>query len=113
MSTSCAGISRPDFQAFNGRRSIGGTRKVRPVLSQGFVFERLQNGSVEMDGNMMTVTEMTGGGSPWEGIVAGQTNDGAILRFGSKQRTILQDKIWKGGVIHVEMEKLNGEGCGV
>ena len=93
MSASHAGIARPDFQAFNGRGSIGGTRKVWPVLSQGFAFERFQNWTIEMDGNMMTLTEVTGDWSPWEAIVAGQTNDGAVLRFTSKQRALLQNRI--------------------
>ena len=105
MSTSCAGLARSDFQAFDGRGSVGGTGKVGPVLSQGFAFEGLQSWSIETDGNMMTLHKMTGDWGPWEGVVAEQTNDGAVLRFGSKQWTILQDRIRKGGIVHVEMEK--------
>ena len=93
MSTSRAGIAGPDFQTFDGRGSIGGTRKVWPVLSQGFVFETFQNRTIETDGDMMTMTEMAGDWGPWEGIVAGQTNDGAVLRFTSKQRISIQNRI--------------------
>jgi hypothetical protein len=53
MATSCAGMARTDFQAFDGRGSVGGTRKVLPLLSQGFALEGFQN---LMVGNTMTAS---------------------------------------------------------
>src|SRR5438046_1926868 len=93
-----AGIASSDFQSFDRGRSIGGMKKIFPVFSQSFAFERLKDWTVYIDRKMMMAPKVTTNSLPWKAIAAGQANEGAIFGFMTKQRAILQKRIGVGRV---------------
>ncbi len=55
------------------------------------MFERPEGRTIEIDGEAVTFIEVTGDWIAWKAIVAGQANEGAILGFTPKQRTVFQN----------------------
>src|SRR5579864_5745516 len=82
---------RRRFQTLDGSRSIGRPNEVSPVLGQGLMFERPESRTIYIDREVMTFVEVTDDWIARKAIVAGQANEGAILGFTSKQRTVFQN----------------------
>ena len=91
MSASRARVTNPDFQSFDGDRSIGPTTKIFPILGQSFAFERSKDPIIQIDDEIMMIIKMNEDSIPWKVIVIDQANEDAIFEFATKQWTILQN----------------------
>jgi len=88
MSTSYAHVTGSNFQSFDGGRFIRWTMKMFSILSQGFVFERPKNLTIQIDSKTMTMMKMNDDLIPWKDIIISQANKHTIFGFTMKQWTI-------------------------
>ena len=67
------------------------------------MFERPEGRTIEIDGEAVTFIEVTDDSIAWKAIVAGQANEGAILGFTPKQRTVFQNggRTWRAAAAAV------------